>query len=369
MGSFLDYYRGRRVFVTGHTGFKGCWLTMWLKLRGAKVCGLALPPDTTPNMFELTGVAEGMTSHLSDIGDLRAVHQALRDAEPEIVFHLAAQSLVRRSYERPVETYVTNVMGTAHLLEAVRTTPTVRAVVVVTSDKVYHNPEDGAAFTEDARLGGTDPYSSSKACAELVTACWRTSFFERPDAPRIASVRAGNVIGGGDWSADRLLPDIARAVEAEREVVLRNPGALRPWQHVLDALSGYLMLGARLGGDDGALAEGWNFGPLTEEAINVAAFADRVVRTWGQGKVVRRADPGARKEARFLRLDSGKSVKRLGWRPVLPIADAIDWSVRWYRTVLADPSCAAEITNAQIAAFAERLRAAGVEAAGREPIC
>jgi CDP-glucose 4,6-dehydratase len=297
----------------------------------------------------------------SDAGAVQRVFQAF---QPEIVFHLAAQSLVRRSYERPWETFMSNVMGTASVLEASRSVPCVRAILVVTSDKVYRNRGAGNSFVESDQLGGDDPYSASKACTELVTESWRTSFFHSGNAASVASARAGNVFGGGDWCADRLLPDIVRAVSAEQAVVLRNPTAVRPWQYVLEALSGYLMLGIRLARGDAGFSEGWNFGPESSEAINVADFAQRVVRVWGKGSVELRPEPGAPKEAHTLRLDSAKSMDRLGWKPVLPLEDAIDWSVEWYREVVADPSSAAEITTNQIQAFSECLEQAGL---GRSP--
>src|SRR4051812_69929 len=251
----FDYYKTRRVLITGHTGFKGSWLTQWLKMLGAEICGVALAPDSRPAMFDLIGGAKGIVSHQIDIADAAALRRAMQEFAPEIVFHLAAQSLVRRSYDAPLETLATNVMGTAHLLEAVRATPSVRAVLIVTSDKVYRNQETGRAFVEDDALGGDDPYSASKAAAEIVTASWRASFFQGPGAALVASARAGNVFGGGDWCADRLLPDIVRAVGGGHRVVLRHPAAVRPWQYVLEALSGYLMLGMRLGGGEAAFAQ------------------------------------------------------------------------------------------------------------------
>jgi CDP-glucose 4,6-dehydratase len=315
-------------------------------------------------MFELVGGADNILSRQLDVSDAAAVDRIFQDFQPEIVFHLAAQSLVRRSYERPWETFMSNVMGTASVLEASRSAPSVRAILIVTSDKVYKNRGTGNSFVESDQLGGDDPYSASKACTELVTESWRTSFFHSDDAARVASARAGNVFGGGDWCADRLLPDIVRAVSAEQAVVLRNPTAVRPWQYVLEALSGYLMLGIRLARGDAGFAEGWNFGPESSEAIDVADFAQRVVRSWGKGSVVLRPDPGAPKEAHTLRLDSAKSMDQLGWKPVLPLEEAIDWSVQWYRKVVADPSSAAEITTGQIQAFSRCLERAGV---GRSP--
>lgn len=360
MSAMFDYYKKRRVLVTGHTGFKGSWLTHWLKQLGAELCGIALAPDTEPSIFELIHGADDIESHQFDLADAGAVTRVVQTFRPEIIFHLAAQSLVRRSYATPRETFMSNVMGTAHVLDAARTAPSVRAVLVVTSDKVYKNRETGQAFVEDDPLGGEDPYSASKACAEIVTESWRASFFQVPAAARVASARAGNVFGGGDWCADRLLPDIARAVANDAPVILRNPAAVRPWQYVLEALSGYLMLGVRLGKGDAGFAESWNFGPLSDGTLSVADFAQQVVRTWGQGRVILRPDPNAPREARTLRLDSSKSVKRLGWKPVLPLQDAIEMSVEWYRIVLADPARAPDISTAQIRAFSEHLGTAGL---------
>ncbi len=358
----FDYYKGRRVLVTGHTGFKGCWLVHWLKMLGAEVCGIALEPDTVPSIFALIHGADGMQSHEVDLADLPTVRRIVSAFQPEVVFHLAAQSLVRRSYEAPLQTFATNVMGTAHVLEAARTTPSVRAIVVVTSDKVYKNRETGKAFAENDPLGGDDPYSASKACAEIVTESWRASYFRGPGAARVASARAGNVFGGGDWCADRLLPDIARAIAAGAPIVLRNPSAVRPWQYVLEALCGYLMLGVRLGRGDAGFADSWNFGPLDDSTLSVAEFAGQVVLTWQSGNIVLRPDPTAPKEAHTLRLDSSKSVNVLGWKPVLPLADAIAWSVEWYRAVQVDPSQAHGLCTAQIRQFATQLEKSGVAA-------
>jgi CDP-glucose 4,6-dehydratase len=358
----FDYYKGRRVLVTGHTGFKGSWLVHWLKMLGAQVCGIALAPDTAPSIFELIHGADGMQSHEADIADLATIQRIVRDFQPEIIFHLAAQSLVRRSYDAPLQTFATNVMGTAHLMEAARTTASLRALVVVTSDKVYRNRETGKPFTENDPLGGDDPYSASKACAEIATESWRASFFRGPGAAHVASARAGNVFGGGDWCADRLLPDIARAIAAGTPIVLRNPTAVRPWQYVLEPLCGYLMLGVRLGRGDDGFADSWNFGPLHDGTLSVADFAGQVVRAWGRGSIVLRPDPNAPKEAHTLRLDSSKSVERLGWKPVLPLGDAIAWSVDWYRAVLSDPSQAQGLCTAQIRQFAKQVEKSGVAA-------
>jgi CDP-glucose 4,6-dehydratase len=354
MNPMFDFYKGRRVLVTGHTGFKGAWLSHWLDQLGATVCGISLPPDTEPSIFTLTAGAERRESHLFDIADLDAVKKTVTAFAPEIIFHLAAQSLVRRSYAFPSATFQTNVMGTLNVLDAARAAPSLKAIVVVTSDKVYRNLETGRAFVEDDPLGGDDPYSASKACTEIASQSWRASFLRQPGAPRLATVRAGNVFGGGDWCADRLLPDIVRAVSAGEPVILRNPAAVRPWQYVLEALCGYLTVGQRLAaGEDGA-DEAWNFGPIDDEVIDVAAFAQRTVAAWGRGSVELRPDPGAPKEARLLRLDSSKSVARLGWKPALSFQESLEWSVGWYSQVLADPGKAHSVTAAQLRAFMQR---------------
>jgi CDP-glucose 4,6-dehydratase len=350
-----EFWRGKRVLVTGHTGFKGGWLAHWLLGLGADVSGLALAPDTAPNLFEASRLGDRLGSTLGDIRDLAGLTRTLRAAAPDIVFHLAAQSLVRRSYTDPVGTYATNVMGTLHLLEAVRATDGVRVIVNVTSDKCYLNRETGAPFRETDPLGGTDPYSSSKAGAELVTASWRQAFFAG-GLPHLASVRAGNVIGGGDWAADRLLPDCARAFAAQRSVEIRHPDAVRPWQHVLEPLSGYLGLAERLWSDAG-FAEAWNFGPAEHDARTVAEVVDTMARLWGGGAGWTRQPGQHPHEAQQLRLDSAKARARLGWTPRLPLEQALAWTVEWYRRHHAGEPARA-LTEAQIAAYTA-LPAAG----------
>lgn len=352
-----EFYRARRVLVTGHTGFKGGWLTMWLKQLGAEVCGIALAPDTDPNLHDLANVSHGIESHFADVADRKRLEAIIAAFRPELVFHLAAQALVLESYRVPVETYLTNVMGSIHVLESVRRTPSVRTVLMITSDKVYQNNESGIPLREEDRLGGPDPYSSSKACAELAIDSWRRSFFHEANCAKIASVRAGNVFGGGDWCADRLLPDIVRALTLDQEIVLRNPRASRPWQHVLDALFGYLLLGMRLSLSSDDFDEAWNFGPLSDERITVMEFSERVVAAWGHGRVKVAQHDESWREAALLRLDSRKSATKLRWHPLLPIEEAIDWSVRWYSSVLNDPDCAASMTAQQIGSFMERVGA------------
>lgn len=349
-----SFFAGRTVLVTGHTGFKGSWLCRWLALMGAKVVGFALPPEGSPNLFELARVADGMTSVIGDVRDAAAVHAVVAAHRPEIVLHLAAQALVRRSYREPVETYATNVMGTVHVLDACRRVGSARAIVVVTSDKCYENREWVWGYREDEAMGGYDPYSSSKGCAELVTAAYRRSFFAAGEA-QVASGRAGNVIGGGDFAEDRLVPDIVRGAAADQPIVIRNPESTRPWQHVLEPLSGYLLLARRLVEAPAGHAEGWNFGPRDEDAIPALAIAEKLVRVLGRGRleVVPPALRGGPHEARLLKLDTSKARARLGWAPRLDIDRALTLTADWYRAWLDDPSACRATTDAQIRGYGE----------------
>jgi CDP-glucose 4,6-dehydratase len=324
------FWQDKRVFVTGHTGFKGSWLCLWLHSLGAKVTGYALPPPTRPNLFESSGSASIVNSIIADIGDRDRLAREVAAAKPEIVFHLAAQPLVRASYDNPVETYETNVMGTVNLLESVRRCGGVRAVVNVTTDKVYENRERIWGYRENEPLGGFDPYSNSKACSELVTAAYRTSFFK--DGPALASARAGNVIGGGDWAVDRLIPDCMRALAHNEKIIVRNPDSVRPWQFVLEPLGGYLMLAERLYLDGAPCAEGWNFGPDDRDERPVVRIVDEVCRQWGGGAeyIVKHA-PGEPHEAGRLTLDCSKAKLLLGWRPRLSLETAVAMTVAWYR--------------------------------------
>lgn len=329
-----QFWRGKRVLLTGHTGFKGGWLCLWLQHLGAEVTGYALEPPTQPNLFEAARVGEGMRSILGDVRDFDALWATVRECQPEIVFHLAAQPLVVPAYRQPLETYAINVLGTVHLLEAVRRTPGVRAVVNVTSDKCYENREWLWGYREDEPMGGHDPYSSSKGCAELVTAAYRRSFFapasDRPSVA-LASARAGNVIGGGDWAEDRLVPDVVRSFLAGRAVTLRHPDAVRPWQHVLEPLSGYLMLAERSWKEGQAFAEGWNFGPSEEDARPVRWLVERLAALWGEGASWRMADASHPHEAHYLKLDRTKARVRLGWTPRWNLERTLEETVVWYR--------------------------------------
>jgi CDP-glucose 4,6-dehydratase len=351
------FWRGKKIFLTGHTGFKGGWLSLWLQQLGAEVTGYALPPPTDPCLFEVAQVARGMTSIVGDIRDGAALNAAMRAAAPDIVFHMAAQPLVRRSYIDPVETYSTNVMGTVHLLEAVRQTPSVRAVVNVTSDKCYDNREWVWGYREEEAMGGFDPYSNSKGCAELVTSAYRNSFFnpEKYDEHRVAlaSARAGNVIGGGDWAEDRLIPDMLRAIAEKRPVVIRNPHAIRPWQHVLEPLSGYLLLAQKLCEQGVAYAEGWNFGPSDEDAKPVQWIVENLARQWGEGASWQLDEGDHPHEAHYLKLDCSKARMRLDWQPRWGLAHTLGMIVAWQRAWQAQQDMRS-LTLRQIEQYAQR---------------
>lgn len=350
-GSLASFYADKKVLVTGHTGFKGSWLAAWLRFLGSEVVGLALPPETEPNLFTAAKIAGGIASIIGDVRDFNKVSEVMRSHSPEVVIHNAAQALVRRSYQEPVATYAINVMGTAHVLEAARKTPSVRAVVVVTSDKCYVNCESGESFAEQDRLGGGDPYSSSKAAAELVTAAYRASFFSGDGSAAVASARAGNVIGGGDWSPDRLVPDIVRGICSDRPIVIRRPGSIRPWQHVLEPIRGYLLLARKLFEHGNDYAEAWNFGPSEKDAIEVCDLAKRITAEWGKGELQVGGRATDVHEAQFLRLNSEKARRRLDWRPVLGLDLALEWTVHWYRKYYEQPQYAAQITMDQIEAY------------------
>jgi CDP-glucose 4,6-dehydratase len=341
------FWRGRRVLVTGHTGFKGSWACLWLSELGAELTGLALDPPTEPSLFAAAGVAELVDDRRADVRDAAAVRAVVAEARPEIVLHMAAQPLVRRSFDEPLATYEANVMGTANVLDALRGAPDARVTIVVTSDKCYEPRPDGRPCREDDPLGGADPYSSSKACAELVTAAYRRSF---PGGAAIASARSGNVIGGGDWAADRLVPDAMRAALDRRELVVRNPAAVRPWQHVLGPLGGYLELAERLWEDPSA-AGAWNFGPDAGDELPVSEIADRLCDLWGEGLRWRAAGDGGPPETGVLRLDSAKAREGLGWAPAWGLDSGLRATVEWFRAVR-DGANAAEVCVRQIAGHA-----------------
>ena len=328
------FWRGRRVLVTGHTGFKGAWLSLWLDALGADVTGLALAPPTTPSLFGLARLPEVLTHVEGDIRDRALVNRVMRDASPEIVLHLAAQSLVRPSYDDPLGTWETNVMGTAHLLDAARHVTDLRAVLVVTSDKCYENREWVWGYRESDAMGGHDPYSASKGAAELLTASWRRSFFA-DGSVGVATARAGNVIGGGDWARDRLVPDAIRAFSTQTPLRLRNPGSTRPWQHVLEPLAGYLTLAQALCERPAEHAEGWNFGPDAAGTATVARVVDGLVKNWGGDARWEHVGAPSLHEARALSLDCAKARAQLGWRPRLSLDEALAWTVAWYRGIAA----------------------------------
>lgn len=333
--------RGERVFVTGHTGFKGGWLSTCLLSEGNDVTGFALEPASQPSFYARCGLEGRMRSVISDVRDGSALKRELQACAPRVVFHLAAQSLVRRSYTVPVETFDTNIMGTVHLLEAVRETPSVEAVVVVTTDKCYKNLGTTRPYTESDELGGHDPYSASKACAELVTSAYRASFLDVRDKHiGVATARAGNVIGGGDWSEDRLVPDMVRALSEGREILIRNPSSTRPWQHVVEVIDGYLQLAARLLAEPRRWSQAWNFGPPGDSHVPVRDVADAFVRQWGAGRWTTPASPPqvTPHEAGLLAVDASKANRELGWRVRLGLEDAIAWTAAWHKHDLAGAS-------------------------------
>ena len=354
-------YAGKRVFLTGHTGFKGAWLLQWLHLLGAEVKGYALAPETPEDLYHLIGGDTLCESVLADVRDAARLEREMQAFAPDFVFHLAAQPLVRRSYEIPAETFAVNALGTAHVLDAVRCLggrPC--TVVLITTDKVYENQEWVYPYRETDRLGGYDPYSASKACAELVIHSYTQSFFNPADLARhrtgVASARAGNVIGGGDWARDRIVPDIVRALRAGRPVTVRNPLAVRPWQHVLEPLSGYLRLGARLAADPARYGGAWNFGPQADDNKVVEALVQAALRTWGHGTYDKPVLDNQPHEAGLLKLDISRAVTQLGWQPQYPAETAIARTLDWYKAHQEQPAAIRAFTIQQINAFAAHAR-------------
>jgi len=357
MGINHLFWKNRKVLLTGHTGFKGSWLSLWLQRMGANVIGYSLPPPTTPNLFELANLEKKIVSIIGDIRDLKNIQTVIADHQPEIVFHLAAQSLVAYSYENPVETYSTNVMGTINVLESVRLSKCARVVIIVTSDKCYRNNEWIWGYREDEPMGGYDPYSSSKGCAELITAAYRNSYFSKINTAvdheaNIATARAGNVIGGGDWAENRLIPDIMKAVMEGRVVVIRNPDAVRPWQHVLEPLSGYLILGERLWSQGKNYAEAWNFGPHDKDAKPVSWVVEWVTKNWGEGARWELDHHRHPHEAKILKLDSSKAKAFLEWSPKWDIPTALEKTVEWYKSYKLGKNMGL-FTEAQISSYEE----------------
>jgi len=348
------FWNGKRVFLTGHTGFKGSWLSLWLQSMGSELHGLALNPPTTPALFDEARVGAGMQSTIGDIRDYDTVLARMKYCQPDIVIHMAAQPLVRYSYQAPIETYATNVMGTVHVLEAARHVGTVKAIVNVTTDKCYENKEWLWGYREDEPMGGYDPYSNSKGCSELVTSAYRRSFFHESNVA-VASARAGNVIGGGDWATDRLIPDILSAFEKSKPVTIRNPHATRPWQHVLEPLSGYLVLAEQLYIEGQVFAEGWNFGPRDEDARSVQWIVEHMVEAWGNGASWQMDATNQPHEANYLKLDISKARARLNWSPTWSLRTALekitDWHQCWLNKGDVQSKCLEQITNYQTIKF------------------
>jgi CDP-glucose 4,6-dehydratase len=343
------------VFLTGHTGFKGAWLSVLLSRLGAQVHGFALPPEHSNGLFSVAGVEQMVLHRIGDVRDLEAVRGAMAEARPSVVIHMAAQSLVRRSYVAPVETYATNVMGTVNLLEAIRSSKSVEAAIVVTSDKCYEDTGSSQPYREGDRLGGRDPYSNSKGCAELVTAAYRQSFFSQPPTCLVASARAGNVIGGGDWAEDRLVPDAMRAFMDERPLVIRNPRSIRPWQHVLDPLAGYLVLAQSLAADGARYAQGWNFGPSSASEVPVEIIVQRLIALWGGSARWQQDGGDYPHEAATLRLDCARATEQLGWCPLLSLDQTLRYTVEWY-TAYHNGGDLRAVTAAQIEQFLVKVR-------------
>jgi CDP-glucose 4,6-dehydratase len=352
----VDFWKGKKVFLTGHTGFKGSWLALWLHRMGAEVTGFALAPNTNPSLYEALRIADVINSQIGDVTDAQALTKAMSACRPDIVIHMAAQALVRYSYENPVETYNTNVMGTVHLFEAIRKVNTAKVIVNVTSDKCYENKETQIDYSEDAPMGGYDPYSSSKGCAELVTAAYSRSFFKKNNIG-LASARAGNVIGGGDWSTDRLIPDIVRAIRGQQKVKIRNPSATRPWQHVLEPLSGYLILAHALYNDRMNFAEGFNFGPEKSDVKPVQLLVEKFLEQWQNKKDYElEANTGVLHEAKYLSLDISKAKRRLEWKPTWSLERTLKETASWYLSYYRSPETIRAFTESQIESFMEEAR-------------
>jgi CDP-glucose 4,6-dehydratase len=350
---FEKSLRGQRVFVTGHTGFTGGWLTSWLKLLGCDVAGLALAPVTEPNLFAAAQIADGMVSSLGDIRDLDVVRGAIDRHRPAVIFHLAAQPLVSRSFVDPVETFSTNAIGTANVLETARLSPSVKAVVCITTDKVYRDQDWSWGYREIDPLGGKDPYSASKACAELIADSYRATLAARGNGVLIANARGGNIIGGGDWSADRIVPDFVRAITSKEPIVLRNLEAVRPWQHVMALAHGYLVLAARLLAGDASAADNWNFGPANDDAKPVRALVEGLSAAWDRPEIV--YAKGGFPETRYLKLDSTKARTLLRWSPPLAFAQTVQLTAEWYRSFSAQPAHAKQLTMQQIDRYRESI--------------
>lgn len=352
----MAFWQNKKVLITGHTGFKGSWLCLWLQQLGADLCGLSLEPETSPNLFELAQVADNMQHHIGDIREFHTVKYIVDAFQPEIIIHMAAQPLVRYSYDHPVETYATNVMGTAHVLEAARHCESVRSIVNITTDKCYENKEWQWGYRENEPMGGYDPYSNSKGCAELVTSAYRSSYFNQTKLG-LASARAGNVIGGGDWSQDRLIPDIINSLMHNKEIMIRHPNAIRPWQHVLEPIYGYMLLAEKLWHEPEKYSEGWNFGPYSQSAIKVIDLVKKMVDGWqkpNKGWQIESSENQLH-EANYLKLDISKATSQLNWLPALDIDITLAWVTDWYQTWL-DNSNMKEYTLKQIQNYSELVK-------------
>lgn len=352
MGMNPEFWKGKKVLVTGHTGFKGSWLSLWLQNAGAHVIGYSLQPTSEPSLFTSLNIADSMHSIIGDIRDRENLQSVFIEHRPEIVFHMAAQALVRYSYNNPVETYSTNVMGVVNVFEAVRASDCVRVVVNITSDKCYENKEWLWGYREDEPMGGYDPYSSSKGCAEIITSAYRKSYFNPGDYAKhntgIASARAGNVIGGGDWAEDRLIPDMIRAATTGSSVKIRNPDAIRPWQHVLEPLNGYLTLAEKLWEHGPEYVGGWNFGPSETSARPVSWVMDRLMENWGDGMKWIGDETDQPHESRYLKLDCSKARTLLGWEPKLDLETSLRMTVEWYREFYESNGQARQLIDDQI---------------------
>jgi CDP-glucose 4,6-dehydratase len=359
LGMTPDFWRGKRILVTGHTGFKGSWLCLWLQRCGASVCGYSLDPPTQPNLFDAAQVGNGMTSITGDVRDLEHLKAAITKHQLEIVIHMAAQSLVRHSYSNPVETYATNVMGTVNMLEAVRQTDSVKVVLIITSDKCYENKEWLWGYRENDPMGGHDPYSSSKGCAELIATAYRKSYFSNADNlcrnVAVASTRAGNVVGGGDWAPDRLIPDIMNAFMENQPVNIRYPNAIRPWQHALEPLRGYLRLAEKLWHHGNKFAGAWNFGPNDEDSRPVSWIANYLSNLWGGSARWELDSAQHPHEATYLKLDCSKAKSLLNWAPKLTLPTTLEWIVEWYRAYLQKKDMR-EVTETEISRYETVLR-------------
>jgi CDP-glucose 4,6-dehydratase len=331
---FDEIFQGRKVIITGHTGFKGSWLTLWLNRFGAQITGIALAPITSDDAYHALNVINLCNDFRQDINDFNRVYEIVQDTQPEVIFHLAAQPLVLESYNDPLYTFSTNIIGTANILEACRKTKSVKAIVIVTSDKCYENNEHIKAYSENDRLGGLDPYSSSKACAELIVHSYRESFFKSNRGLSLASVRAGNVIGGGDWAKNRMVPDSIISLKRNHPIEVRNPSAVRPWQYVLEPLGGYLLLAAKMLSEPGLYSEAWNFGPGHDKIHTVSALADEIVKQWGCGSWKKSGTENNKHEAGLLTLDISKSRSKLKWNPVLSFEESVKMTIDWYKAQL-----------------------------------